>query len=146
MKPCARIYFAVHHVTFLRATQPTFCTNESLISLRIAEHFGGKFFEHFAGPLEKQQRERRIKGGVFVVKLADAFVSLSGGWRYSPADKRASASTSCTSTASRRIFTMPSVCHWQRSRLTVNSVVPVNCASSARDNVISRSPVLERAI
>src|SRR5207302_9441478 len=40
-----------------------YCTFDSLISLRIAVHFGGKFSEHSAGPLEKQQRERRIKGG-----------------------------------------------------------------------------------
>src|SRR5438477_12584092 len=61
-----------------------YCTFESLISLRIAEHFGGKFVEHSAGPLEKQQRERRIKGGFFNVKFADACVSLSRAWRAIP--------------------------------------------------------------
>jgi hypothetical protein len=42
-----------------------------------------------------------------------------------------------TSTTSRRLLTTPKVSHWQSTRLTVNRVVPVNCANSSREMPIS---------
>lgn len=59
---------------------------------------------------------------------------------HSSRDRLTSAGTSSTSTASRRGLTMPRTSHWQSRRLTVNNVVPVNCAKSRRDSEISTWP------
>src|SRR5215472_8495666 len=54
------------------------------------------------------------------------------------------ASMSWTDTLCRRATTTPRSFHWESSLLTVYKVVPVNCANSSRESLISLVPLVRR--